>query len=444
MFPPSLIPFLPRPGGIACLFDTESATFHPWGTQDSSGTSPVTPQTRFPIASLTKTFTAHLLLEAVRERKLSLQTPLKDLLPGFSLADPAAARGMTLEDALCHHSGLPPHTWAWVYGDVDRATFLSERLPFLESAGPHRAAHRYSNILYAVLGQVLEVLTGAPWEQTLEEEILRPLALHHTGGLTETWATQTPVPAPPHDTGGASIPPFFAKTSHLIAPASEMISTAEDLARWGRRMLELPPGADRWRVRNHVPGPRPFPGMGPLGYGLGWRAEQIADRPRVWHSGQCSGYSALLVLYPEQRRGSVYLCNASGAVTALHAIDLTLHTPFRPGPPPAPAPLSRPPGLRPAGARMLPEGHFHNPGYGGLDLTHCGGIAFLAYQTAPPVPVLQLPGGSLRFRPPGYTDSLALETGTDAILLHVDPAIPPVRFLKKRLTPGGRLGTDST
>ncbi|MCC5843863.1 MAG: beta-lactamase family protein [Verrucomicrobia bacterium] len=428
MLPDALLPLLPRPGGIACRFDTESATFHPWGTQDSSGTTPVTPQTRFPIASLTKTFTAHLLLEAVRERNISLLTPLRALLPGFTLADPAATRVMTLEDALCHHSGLPPHTWAWVYGDVDRQTFIRERLPFLESVSPHRAAHQYSNILYAVLGQVIDVLTGSPWEQALQEEILRPLEMRHTGCLTEIWATQTPDPARPHDAGGASIPPFFAKSNHLIAPASEMISTAEDLARWGQRMLELSPDADRWRVRNTVPGPRPFPDMGPLGYGLGWRVEHTANRLRVWHSGQCSGYSALLALYPEQNQGGVYLCNASGAVPALHAIDLTLHTRFRPGPLSARSAPSRPPELRPARDTALPEGVFHHPGYGSLKLTHPDGVPHIACQTAPPVPVLQHPDGTLFFRPPGYESCYTFLTKANALLLHLEPVLPPIRF----------------
>ena len=430
MFPSSLLSSIPGSGGIACQFTSGACSFHSWGTPGTSPHESVSPQTPFPIASITKPFTAHLLLELLHEHGIPLETPLHALLAGFVLADPVATREMTLEDALCHFSGLPPHTWAWVYSDVDRHTFIRERLPYLSAAAPHRAAHRYSNILYAVLGQVIETLSGSPWEEELARRILMPLAMRDTGCLTESWSTTVPIPARPHSEHGEPLPPFFAKTRHLIAPASEMISTAADLACWGQHLLHLPPDCDRWRVRNPIPGPRPFPGMGSVGYALGWRVEHTAGRLRIWHSGQCSGYSTLLVLYPEQGRGGVYLCNASGALPSLHAMDLSLHTSLRPDFPRPPAPAARQPSLRPAPVGCVPEGHYQHPGYGTLRIRERGGTTCLAYTSATAVPILQHPVKGLCFRPPGYSTLIALTAGRHTLELALEASLAPIRFTR--------------
>ena len=431
MIPTALRPRLPRPGGVAGYFDPVSASLDVWGGQKTGG-SPVMPNTRFPIASLTKTFTAHLLLEVLRETNLSLQTPIAHILPGFALADPAASCGMTLEDALCHYSGLPPHTWAWVYSDVDRKTFIHQRLPHLQPLEPHRQAHRYSNILYAVLGYVVEILTDKTWEQNVQERILTPLGMTQTGFLTESWAADSDGLAQPHNLFGKPIPFFYAKTNHLIAPASEMISTADDLVRWGQYLLTLPPNDDRWRARNTVPGKRPLNGMGALNYGLGWRIERLQGELRVWHSGQCSGYSSLFVLYPERKQGGVYLSNASGVVTALQVLDLESRTRLKcvdqlsfPKHPP-----ERPKKKAASGIR-LPEGHFLNPGYGTLTVELQEEIPYLTYQCAPKVPALLSTDGTLWFRPPGYTQDIRMTCGTDEIHLHFESELCPTDFRRQ-------------
>lgn len=272
------------------------------------------PDTRFPFASVTKTFTAHLCLQP--ELRQHLDRPIREILPYFQLQDPEATRLMSARDALCHFSGLPPHTEAWVRCSLSRETFIRELLPTLEMAGPFREQHRYSNIMYAVLGQWLEALSGISWETQIEEDILRPLNMSRTGFLDENWQENA---APPHrlsaDGEAEKIPPFYARKQHLIAPASEMIGSMPDLARWGQFMLTLPSDDDRWQPHNLISE------QSPLHYGLGWRLDTINGEPRFWHSGQCSGYSSLLTLYPQRQIGLAAATNCSGMVEALQALD---------------------------------------------------------------------------------------------------------------------------
>lgn len=283
-----------------------------------------TEDSRFPLASVTKTFTAHLCLAEPFRRQLD--RPFREVLPWFRLQDEAAARAMTPRDALCHFSGLPPHTDDWVRCELSRERYIRERLPLLNSAGPFREKHRYSNLMYAVLGLWLEKIGGSRWEERVTGDLLNPLGLHRTGHLDESWTEQAP---PPHalDAGGRlrEIPPFFAKRNHLIAPASELIGSMPDLAAWGRHLLSLPITDERWKPHSFITETRPFPEFGPLSYGLGWRLDTVCGEKRVWHSGQCSGYTTLLSLYPERQTGLAAATNRTEAVNALHQLDLRIN-----------------------------------------------------------------------------------------------------------------------
>lgn len=275
------------------------------------------PDTRFPLASVTKTFTAHLCLQP--QCRPWLDRPIRDVLAYFRLQDGDAARNMTPRDALCHFSGLAPHPDAWVRSTLPREAFIREVLPTLPMAGPFREQHRYSNIMYAVLGQWIGAITGQPWEEETAEKILQPLRLERTGFLDEHWLTDAAPPFQMNEEGcPVPMPPFFARARHLIAPASEMIGSMPDLALWGQHMLTLDPDDLRWQPHSLISS------EGPLHYGLGWRLEHIDGETRVWHSGQCSGYSILLSLYPRRQQGLAAATNCHASVEALQTLDRTL------------------------------------------------------------------------------------------------------------------------
>ena len=266
--------------------------------------------TRFPLASVTKTFTSHLCL--VPACKNMLDVPLIDVLPYFELADSEATRQMTPRDALCHFSGLAPHTRDWVRCGLSREAYIRNRLPLLPSEGPFKEKHRYSNLMYAVLGQWLEELDGRSWEVQVTEDILKPLGMSGTSHIDETWTEDAALPHGVSESGAThEIPPFFAKRNHLIAPASELIGSMPDLAKWGQFLLGLNPEDERWKPHSCIrENPR-------LDYGLGWRLDHIHGEPRYWHSGQCSGYTTLLCLNPDQKTGTALATNRSDAVDLL-------------------------------------------------------------------------------------------------------------------------------
>ncbi|MFO1521357.1 MAG: serine hydrolase domain-containing protein [Kiritimatiellia bacterium] len=408
-----------------------------FGRRDAAGTA-VTADTRFPLASCTKTFTAAAVATQVKAGRLRWRDRIRDVLPEFALAG-GAGDGLTLWEAVTHRGPLPPHTWAWVYGDLERAAWIRQRLPHLAPYEKKEEPHRYSNILYAVLGAVVERATGRPWEEHLRDELLRPLGLTRTGFLSDRWLDEDGDTAAPfrREAGGAvAIPPFHASERHLINPASEMIGSAADAARWLGNRLEqlelLPGGLDACLVNPK----RPHPSLGPLRYGCGWRMETFHDLEHAFHTGQCTGYACVFSLLPRQRIAVALLGNADGSVDAVQDIGyhllgaLTGRDPpdtwpgFQPPPPGDPRP-----DLAPAPAGVFPEGVFTDPGYGDLEFAKIDGRLHAHFQgrlataglDAAGQPCLELPAYRARF--PVTRDGPAL-------LVPFEPAVPSVRFVR--------------
>ncbi len=414
------------PGLVASTFDRKDVETRAVGERDPALSLPMGPQTVFPIASVTKTFTADLLQRAAAAGQIDLAAPLRSQLPGFALDDPVATRDMRPLDAAAHFSGLPPHTWAWVFGDVSRARFLRERLPHLGPVGSFREKHRYSNLLYAVLGQLIEAATGESWEQALARRILGPLEMDHSTVMGADWADGPADVARPHRDaadGPRRIPPFVARAGHPIAPASEMMAGMPDLARWGQTLLALDPADARWQPQSRI--------REGLHYGLGWRLDVHRNRRRVWHSGQCSGYAALLVLYPDQGRGYALAANRSGSLGALWAaVEALEHAKpaAAPAPPPERSEIPPPPQAAPD---ALPLGRYRHPGYGDLEVLHLEKTLCLRFQNAPPSPVWRNKEG-LGFTLPIYEVRFPIAWRDNAIEIPFESALPPLRFAPLR------------
>ena len=406
-----------------------------FGKRDAAG-APVTAETRFPLASCTKTFTAAAVAAQVKAGRLCWRDRIRDVLPEFALAG-GAGDTLTLWDAITHRGPLPPHTWAWVYGELDRSTWIRRRLPHLALFEKKEEPHRYSNILYAVLGEVVERVSGRPFEEQVVESLLRPAGMTRTGFLTENWLEADPDTAAPfrREAGGAvALPAFHAAEHHLINPASEMIGTVADAARWLEDRLRnvelLPEGLEACLVNPK----RPHPSLGELRYGCGWRMETFQGELHAFHTGQCTGYTCVFGLLPRRGIAMAILSNADGAVDAVQDVAYRvmgtlagLEPPdawpgFETGPP---KPVRT--GLRVAAEGVFPEGVYANEGYGELEFVKIDGRLHAHFQgrlisaglDAEGAPHIELPAYRARF-------PVTREGG--ALLIPFEPAVPPIRF----------------
>ncbi len=270
---------------------------------------------QYRIGSITKTFAAVLVLRLRDEGLLDLDDPLEQHLPG------TVAGALTIRQLLSHSSGLAAETpgpwWERTPGLRDLGDTLGEQ-PTRHPAGQR---FHYSNPGYALLGALVEQLRGAPWGEVLSREVLEPL------GMTRT----TLLPQAPH-AGGFAVHPWAdvmmpepSADTGVMAPAGQLWSTADDLARWaaflsGREQKVL---AAATLAEMRRPAAEPEGGDWTGSYGLGLQLLRRDGRLLYGHSGSLPGFLACLWISEADDLGAVVLTNVTaGAAVGTIAADL--------------------------------------------------------------------------------------------------------------------------
>ncbi|MFJ3500298.1 serine hydrolase domain-containing protein [Streptomyces sp. NPDC090135] len=273
--------------------------------------------TQFRIGSITKVFTAVLVMRLRDEGVLRLDDPLELHLKGTGVGE------VTIAQLLGHSGGLAaetPGAW-WERSSAALRPELSDVLgerPFLRTPGRR---HHYSNPGYTLLGCLVEKLRGRPWEETLRREILEPLGMRRT----------TADPVAPHAGGWAVHPwadvmlPEPSEDLGLMAPAGQLWSTAADLARFAAFLAE---GDERVLdaasvAEMRAPASPGGEGEWEGGYGLGLQLLRRDGRTLIGHTGSLPGFVACLWVSVEDGLAGIALSNAtSGPLVGAVAADL--------------------------------------------------------------------------------------------------------------------------
>uniref|UniRef100_A0AAU2JQU8 Beta-lactamase family protein n=1 Tax=Streptomyces sp. NBC_00049 TaxID=2903617 RepID=A0AAU2JQU8_9ACTN len=283
---------------------------------------------QYRIGSISKTFTAVLVMRLRDEGLLTLADPLEKHLPGTGAGE------VTIAQLLAHTGGLAAETpgpwWERTPGELrpELADVLGDE-PFKHEPGTR---HHYSNPGYTLLGSLVEALRGKPWEEVLRAEVLEPLGMDRT----------TAQPQAPHAGGWAVHPwadvmmPEPQEDLGLMAPAGQLWSTTRDLARFATFLSR---GDERVLAAASVREMRtsaapPEPGLADFGYGLGMQLTAAGGRRLAGHSGSLPGFVAGLWLSEADDVAAVVLANctsgfaASAVVTDLVAIVADAEPPF--------------------------------------------------------------------------------------------------------------------
>ncbi|RDD89180.1 serine hydrolase [Streptomyces parvulus] len=262
---------------------------------------------QYRIGSITKTFTAVLVLRLRDEGLLDLGDPLEKHLPGTGAGE------ATIAELLAHSGGLaaesPAPWWERTPGSLrpELADVLGKQ-PLLHPVGRR---HHYSNPGYTLLGALVERVRDAPWEDVLRREVLEPLGLHRTSTR----------PSDPHAGGWAVHPwadvmlPEPAEDLGRMAPAGQLWSTTGDLARFA---VFLTQGDERVLGAGTVAEMRaPAAAMEAAdvadgaAYGLGLQIQHRDGRLLVGHSGSLPGFLANLTISVEDDVAAVVLTNCT-------------------------------------------------------------------------------------------------------------------------------------
>jgi CubicO group peptidase (beta-lactamase class C family) len=273
-----------------------------------------TADTQYRIGSITKPFTAVLVMRLRDEGLLSLEDRVEEHVPGTVVGD------RTVRELLAHSGGLaaePPGPW-WERSPGKDWPELAGSFTTDLLLGPPGAFH-YSNPGYAVLGEIVARHRGRPWYDVLRDEVLLPL------GMTRT-TYDAELPAAP----GLAVHPFADVTMPEVvqdlgamAPAGQLWSTMFDLARWvafiagdTADVLSQSSLAEMRQTRVIADDPE-----WKSAYGLGLQVLRFGPRALVGHGGSVPGYLAFVAVDVERRTGLIELANATtGAVFSGHEL----------------------------------------------------------------------------------------------------------------------------
>lgn len=322
---------------VVIVQDGEIVMAEGFGLRDVERELPVTPHTRFGIGSSTKAFTATAFQMLVDEGALSWGQPLRELIPGFRLADKFASEHATALDFALHRSGLPRHDILWMANsDLDANTLIAAAEQLQPSAG-FREGWMYNNFGYVLLGHLIEQADGRAWAEFVTERLLQPLGMDETNfTIADLLASDDFSLAYAAAEEGWDVVPL----SELGAagPAGAINSNAVDMGKWlllqlsdgrvGDEQLVSGAGMANLRTPHISMGGPEDEHINFSSYGLGWMIDSYRGHYRVHHGGNTIGFSADVAFIPGKNVGVAVLTN--GLFTPLptvivhHVLDALL------------------------------------------------------------------------------------------------------------------------
>lgn len=285
-------------------------------TRGQVGGRPSTTDTQYRVGSITKTFVAVLVMRLRDEGRLDLADKLDEYVPGTSIGK------QSIGEILSHSSGLtaePAGQW-WERTPGGSADELLSTIDEHALRPTPRHGFHYSNVGFGVLGELVSRLRGAPWGEVLQREILEPLGMKRT----------TLSPVAPHAEGFAVHPwadvvlPEPTEDAGAMAPAGQLWSTFDDMARWARFVsgdtgeVLRPDTVAEMRLPGSVDDGPEWRG----GYGLGLQLMRHRGRRLAGHTGSMPGFLATVWTDPGEATGVIFMANTTAGVTGALATDL--------------------------------------------------------------------------------------------------------------------------
>ncbi|MFE7438998.1 serine hydrolase domain-containing protein [Streptomyces chartreusis] len=353
---PTLLEQYEVPGAAVAVDLRGDVADHGAGVLNLSTGVEVNTDTLFQIGSITKLWTATLVMQLVDEGLVNLDAPVRSRLPEFRIADESATAKITVRQLLNHTAGFEGDIFTDTGKDddcVEKYVATLSDVPQLFSPGE---LFSYNNAGYCVLGRLVEVVRGKPFGTCLRDHLFTPLGLTHAAhGADEAILYRTAVghlrtspeeplqPAPMWSLAPSNSP----AGSMLAMRPRDLLDFARMHLDWGmaRDGTVVLDAATAKSMRRREVG---LPRLGVMGdaWGLGWEMFDGAGTGLIGHDGTTIGQSAFLRLVPEHDLAVTLLTNGGHslglyrevvghALRELAGVDL----PTMPEPPAAPRPV---------------------------------------------------------------------------------------------------------
>ena len=300
------------------MVSPEGTTVFAFGLQEE-GKPRVDEKTVYEIGSISKVFTATLLVDAVKQGLVELDAPIDRYLPDGVKAPSRDGKSITLRHLATHTSALPrlpdnlkPQDETNPYADYSFEQ-LYDFLGRVELGREIGAQYEYSNLGMGLLGHILELVSGKSYETLVRERIAEPLGMTDT--VIRFREDQSARIAPGHNMDGEKVSNWDIPT---LAGAGALRATVADMLLFLKAnlgLVDLPLKevvAETHAERHHV--------SDDMQIGLAWHIRKRDGQRIVWHNGGTGGYRSYCGFDPEAKLGAVVLTNST-----FGADDLGIH-----------------------------------------------------------------------------------------------------------------------
>ncbi|HSE12211.1 MAG TPA: serine hydrolase domain-containing protein [Rudaea sp.] len=296
------------------------------GYADAQRSLPVTTDTTFRLASLSKAFASALAAILVEDGMLSWDTHVAGVLPSFELQNVSASEKLTVRDILSQRVGLPHNTYDGLLEQDQPYQVLIDKLKEVPLTCEVGDCYGYQNITFALIGDITYAVSGDFFYHQVEKRLFHPLGMQ-TATYGKDALESSASWARPHMRRGNAWVPFQIKESYYhVPPAAGVNASIKDMTQWliaqmGNRPDVLSekvlttlhtPEIDTPTERHASPWRRSR--LRDAHYALGWRIYDYAGETLVFHAGAVQGYRAVIGFFPKYQFGAVMLWNCECAL----------------------------------------------------------------------------------------------------------------------------------
>jgi CubicO group peptidase (beta-lactamase class C family) len=317
---------------VAIVNDQETIWSKAYGMANNESKVAASTNTLYSICSISKLFTSVVIMQLYDAGKLRLDDNIETVLPNYNLKQQYKESGpITIRSLLTHSSGLPRESdypyWTGPDFPFPSQVQLNAKLSEQQTLYPSSTYFQYSNLGMALLGEVIEKISGQPYDTYVEENILKPLRLTSTRTYIpkEEWGKKMAIGygATKREGPRDKVNLFDAKG---IKAAAGFSSNVEDLARFaswqfrllnngGTEILKSSTLKEMHRVQWVDPDWKIY-------WGLGFRISQQDGTTIIGHGGSCPGYRTTFQLAPKEKMAYTVMINAGGENPDLFAKEM--------------------------------------------------------------------------------------------------------------------------
>ncbi len=283
--------------------------------------------TLYAIGSCSKAFTSAILGQLRHEGELSFEDNPMEYIPELKFYNDELTTQVTINDMMCHRTGLPRHDFAWYLFPTNDKDSLITKIQYQEPFTGVRESWYYNNFMFLVQGVIAEKITGKSWEDNIRERFFKTLDMNRSNVTIQEMKDAFNAAYGYELEDDDSISKMDYYDIAAMNPAGSINSSVNDMTKWIKIWLNggkmdstqiIPKSYITEAISSQmvVSGALPdaeFPDIFMANYGYAWFMNSYKGHYRVQHGGNIDGFSANVALYPSDSIGIIVLTNQNGS-----------------------------------------------------------------------------------------------------------------------------------